>query len=58
MEKFELENYRKEIVSLITSFNEPPFTIQRICELLHTPFVYYDKISTFLRGLEKTLRVS
>lgn len=57
VEKFNLENSRVEILDLIGSFNEAPFTIQRVCELLHSPFKYYDRISTFLRGLEKNLRV-
>lgn len=57
VEKFSLEHSRDEILDLIESFNEAPFTIQRVCELLYSPFKYYDKISTFLRGLEKTLRV-
>ena len=57
VEKFNLENSRDEILDLIASFNEAPFTIQRICELLYSPFKYYDRISTFLRGLEKNLRV-
>lgn len=57
VEKFNLESSRDEILELIASFNEAPFTIQRICELLHSPFKYYDRVSTFLRGLEKNLRV-
>lgn len=57
VEKFNLETSRDEILELIASFNEAPFTIQRICELLCSPFKYYDRISTFLRGLEKNLRV-
>lgn len=57
VEKFNLDNSRDEILELITSFTEAPFTIQRICELLYSPFKYYDRISTFLRGLEKNLRV-
>lgn len=57
VEKFNLEDSRDDIIELIESFSEAPFTIQRICELLCTPFKYYDKISTFLRGLEKNLRV-
>lgn len=57
VEKFSLNNSKEEIYELIASFNEAPFTIQRICELLCSPFKYYDRISTFLRGLEKNLRV-
>lgn len=57
VDKFDMEASRAEIMSLISSFTDPPFTIQRICELLLSPFFYYDKISTFLRGLEKNLRV-
>ena len=57
VEKFNLENSRDEILELIASFNEPPFTIQRICELLYSPFKYYDRICTFFRGLEKNVRV-
>lgn len=57
VEKFNLESSRDEILELISSFTEPPFTIQRICELLCSPFQYYDRVSTFIRGLEKNLRV-
>uniref|UniRef100_A0A6G1SIR3 Serine/threonine-protein phosphatase 4 regulatory subunit 2-A n=1 Tax=Aceria tosichella TaxID=561515 RepID=A0A6G1SIR3_9ACAR len=57
VEKFNLDNSRDEILELIESFTEPPFTIQRICELLSWPLKYYDRVSTFLRGLEKNLRV-
>lgn len=57
VEKFNLDNSRDEIMELIESFTEPPFTIQRICELLSWPLKYYDRVSTFLRGLEKNLRV-
>lgn len=57
VEKFNLDSSRDEILELIASFNEAPFTIQRICELLYSPFKYYDRVSTFLRGLEKNLRV-
>lgn len=57
MEKFNLKSSHDEILELIESFNQAPFTIQRICELLYSPFKYYDRSSTFLRGLEKNLRV-
>lgn len=57
VEKFNLDTSRDEILELIASFTEAPFTIQRICELLYSPFKYYDRPSTFLRGLEKNLRV-
>lgn len=57
VEKFNLDNSRDEILELIESFTDPPFTIQRICELLSWPLKYYDRVSTFLRGLEKNLRV-
>lgn len=57
VEKFDLDSSREEILELIASFNEAPFTIQRICELLYSPLKYYDRVSTFLRGLEKNLRV-
>lgn len=55
--RFNLENSRDEILDLIASFSEAPFTIQRICELLYSPHKYYVEGSTFLRGLEKNLRV-
>lgn len=55
--KFNLEQSKDEILELIASFNEPPFTIQRVCELLYSPYKYYDRVSTFFRGLEKNLRV-
>lgn len=57
VEKFNLDKSREEMLELLSSFDEPPFTIQRICELLYSPFKYYDKVSTFLRALEKNLRV-
>jgi len=55
--EFDLNISRDEIYELISTFSEPPFTIQRICELLYSPFKYYDRTSTFFRGLEKNLRV-
>lgn len=56
-EEDDVDAFRTEFLSLISSFTEPPFTIQRICELLISPFEYYYKATTFLRGLEKNLRV-
>jgi len=57
VEKLNTESSRDEILELMESFNEAPFTIQRICELLNSPLKYYDRLSTFLRALEKNLRV-
>lgn len=53
----ELETEHKNLCNTLLAMDEPPFTIQRICELVHEPNKYYDKCNAFFRALEKNLRV-
>ncbi|KAI6244187.1 hypothetical protein M3Y99_00091300 [Aphelenchoides fujianensis] len=45
------------IVGRANHFDGPPFTIQRICELLTWPDKHYNSATKFLRALEKTFNV-
>jgi len=38
--------------------NHPPFTLQRITELIHDPTKHYSSVSKYLRAIERTLTVS
>lgn len=51
--------FRKSIhKQFVTNFEEmPPFTLQRMCELLARPNLYYKNCAKLMRALEKSLRV-
>ena len=49
---------RAEILELVDQFNGPPFTIQRICELLIQDISSYKVTHKLIRSLEKLLLVS
>lgn len=48
---------KDRIFERMRSFNNAPFTIQRICELLLKPNNHYNRIDKYLRGLEKCVMV-
>lgn len=48
---------KDRIFERMQSFNNAPFTIQRICELLLKPNNHYNRIDKYLRGLEKCIMV-
>jgi len=51
--------FRKSIhKQFVTNFEEmPPFTLQRLCELLARPNLYYKNCAKLMRALEKALRI-
>lgn len=52
-----LEEMTEFIYSRAESFENAPFTIQRICELLIWPDKHYSSLGKFLRALEKTINI-
>lgn len=54
---FNFQEMKTEILELLESFYGAPFTIQRICELLTSPYRHYRWCDKFMRGLEKNVRV-
>ena len=46
------------ILEQLESFEEPPFTIQRLCELLLDPKRHYKSIGKYLRAVEKSILVT
>lgn len=53
----EIKREEQNLSKIVHDMCEPPFTIQRICELLYEPMRYYDKGDKFVRAIEKNLRV-
>ncbi|CAG8628846.1 10261_t:CDS:2, partial [Paraglomus occultum] len=47
----------EDIIKRLDKFNETPFTIQRVAELMIKPHEYYVNTVKWLRGLEKVLSV-
>jgi len=54
---FDFEEVKYNILNGIDSFTGPPFTIQRICELLVEPYRHYKRADKFMKGLEKNVMV-
>ena len=50
--------HSKRIVSALTSSAEPPFTLQRMCELLVDPHKHYSSCKKFMAAFEKVTRVT
>eukprot|EP01088_Endostelium_zonatum_P005715 TRINITY_DN17565_c0_g1_i1.p1 TRINITY_DN17565_c0_g1~~TRINITY_DN17565_c0_g1_i1.p1 ORF type:complete len:221 (-),score=21.02 TRINITY_DN17565_c0_g1_i1:77-715(-) len=55
-EKFQRK--KEQLLQLIDSFEGPPFTLQRFCELLVDPYTLYSSLDTYIFALEKMLSVS
>lgn len=53
----DFDEMKQRLLQLTEEFDEPPFTIQRLCELLVEPMKNYKKCEKFMRGLEKNLMV-
>lgn len=56
-EQSNIQTMKERIVERMKSFNNAPFTIQRICELLLKPTNHYNRIDKYLRSLEKCIMV-
>lgn len=57
VEAFGFETKKSFILQRLESFAAAPFTIQRICELLTTPWKEYNRIDKFMRAFEKNVLV-
>ncbi|TPX35745.1 hypothetical protein SmJEL517_g02022 [Synchytrium microbalum] len=53
-----VSDYEERIDQALDSFEEPPFTIQRICELITNPDQHHRNVWAYLRALEKVLLVT
>ncbi|XP_077972031.1 uncharacterized protein LOC120339798 isoform X2 [Styela clava] len=53
----DFDEMKKRLLQLTEEFDSPPFTIQRLCELLAEPRKNYTKCDKFMRGIEKNLMV-
>ncbi|KAH6918959.1 PPP4R2-domain-containing protein, partial [Coprinopsis sp. MPI-PUGE-AT-0042] len=59
MTKDEAEEAKQAINDQLDAFDDnPPFTIQRLAELLLDPKAYYNSVGKYLRAVEKTLLVT
>ncbi|KAF9994809.1 hypothetical protein BGZ80_003937 [Entomortierella chlamydospora] len=52
------EGYRTRISALLDAFTSAPFTIQRVCELLHSPTEHHTNLIKYLRAVEKVLMIT
>lgn len=57
VDPFNYEIIKNNLLSRLDSFILPPFTIQRICELLSAPRKEYNRIDKYMRAVEKNVLV-
>ncbi|XP_014219790.1 serine/threonine-protein phosphatase 4 regulatory subunit 2 [Copidosoma floridanum] len=57
VEPFNYENMKGSLLERLESFSNPPFTVQRICELLIAPRREYNRIDKYMRAVEKNILV-
>lgn len=55
--KHNIEEIENDIVSKLRLFRQPPFTLQRICELLVDPLKYYGNINKFMFAFVKLIDI-
>ncbi|KAG4100154.1 PPP4R2-domain-containing protein [Neocallimastix lanati (nom. inval.)] len=53
-----VEDFQMRIWSILDSFDEPPFTIQRLCELTTISHEQHKTVWKYLRAIEKVLLVT
>lgn len=53
-----IEDFQMRIWSILDSFDEPPFTIQRLCELTTISHEQHKTVWKYLRAIEKVLLVT
>jgi serine/threonine-protein phosphatase 4 regulatory subunit 2 len=57
VDPFNFETMKSNLLSRLDSFVLPPFTIQRICELLSAPRKEYNRLDKYMRAVEKNVLV-
>ncbi len=57
VEIFNYETMKTSLLNRLDTFILPPFTIQRICELLSAPRKEYNRIDKYMRAVEKNFLV-
>lgn len=57
VDPFSFESMKSNLLSRLDSFVLPPFTIQRICELLTAPRKEYNRLDKYMRAVEKNVLV-
>ncbi|XP_043284875.1 serine/threonine-protein phosphatase 4 regulatory subunit 2-like isoform X2 [Venturia canescens] len=57
VEQFNYDIMKCNLLELLESFANAPFTVQRICELLTAPRKEYNRVDKFMRAIEKNILV-
>uniref|UniRef100_A0A6V7M402 Serine/threonine-protein phosphatase 4 regulatory subunit 2 n=1 Tax=Bracon brevicornis TaxID=1563983 RepID=A0A6V7M402_9HYME len=57
IEQFNYDSMKGNLLDLLESFANAPFTVQRICELLTAPRKEYNRVDKFMRAIEKNILV-
>lgn len=57
VDPFNYEAMKNMLLERFDTFNGPPFTIQRLCELLSCPRKEYSRVDKFMRAVEKNILV-
>lgn len=57
VDPFNYEAMKTTLLERFDTFNGPPFTIQRLCELLSCPRKEYNRVDKFMRAVEKNILV-
>ncbi|OWA53123.1 putative Serine/threonine-protein phosphatase 4 regulatory subunit 2 [Hypsibius exemplaris] len=58
VDNYTFDEYRVRILENLNRFEDSPFTLGRICELLREPRKHYDQGDKFLRAFEKCVTVT
>lgn len=57
VDQFNYDIMKCNLLELLESFANAPFTVQRICELLTAPRKEYNRVDKFMRAIEKNILV-
>jgi len=59
MNRIQTDEMKEQIFSLLDEFERnPPFTIQRVCQLCLNPDLHYKSVGKYLRAVERSLLVT
>lgn len=57
VDQFDYDSMKEHVLKHLDAFLYPPFTIQRICELLAAPRKEYNRVDKYMRAIEKNVLV-